>query len=71
MTPEQNRLMREAASRIEKLTQRVRELEDELGISKGRGFQGGVKRHGFHGGPRTHGQSDRLRAPGARREWDR
>ncbi len=36
MTPEQNRLMREAASRIEKLTQRVRELEDELGISKGR-----------------------------------
>jgi large subunit ribosomal protein L3 len=38
---------------------------DVIGISKGRGFQGGVKRHGFHGGPRTHGQSDRLRAPGA------
>jgi large subunit ribosomal protein L3 len=38
---------------------------DVMGISKGRGFQGGVKRHGFHGGPRTHGQSDRLRAPGA------
>lgn len=35
------------------------------GISKGRGFQGGVRRHGFHGGPKTHGQSDRLRAPGA------
>ena len=33
--------------------------------SKGKGFQGGVKRHGFHGGPRTHGQSDRHRAPGA------
>ncbi len=33
--------------------------------SKGRGFQGGVRRHGFHGGPKTHGQSDRLRAPGA------
>ncbi|MDQ1300635.1 MAG: large subunit ribosomal protein [Chloroflexota bacterium] len=41
------------------------ERVDVAGISKGRGFQGGVKRHGFHGGPRTHGQSDRLRAPGA------
>jgi large subunit ribosomal protein L3 len=41
------------------------ERVDVIGISKGRGFQGGVKRHGFHGGPRTHGQSDRLRAPGA------
>ena len=39
------------------------ERVDVIGISKGRGFQGGVKRHGFHGGPRTHGQSDRLRAP--------
>ncbi len=38
---------------------------DVKGLSKGRGFQGGVKRHGFRGGPRTHGQSDRLRAPGA------
>lgn len=35
------------------------------GISKGKGFQGGMKRHGFHGGPKTHGQSDRMRAPGA------
>ncbi|MBU1031362.1 50S ribosomal protein L3 [Patescibacteria group bacterium] len=35
------------------------------GTSKGKGFQGGVRRHGFHGGPKTHGQSDRLRAPGA------
>ena len=41
------------------------ELVDVTGISKGRGFQGGVKRHGFSGGPRTHGQSDRLRAPGS------
>lgn len=38
---------------------------DVTGTSKGRGFQGGVKRHGFGGGPKTHGQSDRLRAPGA------
>jgi large subunit ribosomal protein L3 len=35
------------------------------GTSKGKGFQGVVKRHGFGGGPKTHGQSDRWRAPGA------
>jgi len=35
------------------------------GISKGKGFQGGVKRYGFAGGPKTHGQSDRWRAPGS------
>ena len=36
-----------------------------VGTSKGKGFQGVVKRHGFAGGPKTHGQSDRLRAPGS------
>jgi large subunit ribosomal protein L3 len=41
------------------------QLVDVTGTSKGRGFQGGVKRHGFRGGPKTHGQSDRLRAPGS------
>ena len=41
------------------------EWVDVTGISKGKGFQGGVKRHGFAGGPKTHGQSDRTRAPGA------
>lgn len=35
------------------------------GWSKGKGFQGVVKRHGFGGGPKSHGQSDRLRAPGS------
>jgi large subunit ribosomal protein L3 len=35
------------------------------GITKGRGFQGVVKRHGFGGGPQTHGQKNRLRAPGS------
>jgi large subunit ribosomal protein L3 len=35
------------------------------GTSKGKGFQGVVKRHGFGGGPKSHGQSDRLRAPGS------
>jgi large subunit ribosomal protein L3 len=35
------------------------------GVSKGKGFAGGVKRHKFSGGPKTHGQSDRHRAPGS------
>ena len=35
------------------------------GTSKGKGFQGVVKRHGFHGGPKTHGQKNRHRAPGS------
>ena len=37
------------------------------GTSKGKGFQGGMKRYHFHGGPKTHGQSDRQRSPGSRR----
>jgi large subunit ribosomal protein L3 len=35
------------------------------GTSKGKGFQGGMKRHGFSGAQKTHGQSDRWRAPGS------
>jgi large subunit ribosomal protein L3 len=39
---------------------------DVVGTSKGKGFQGVVKRHGFHGvGDATHGQHNRLRAPGS------
>jgi large subunit ribosomal protein L3 len=39
---------------------------DVSGISKGKGFQGPVKRHGFSGvGGATHGQHNRLRAPGS------
>ncbi|MDH5381136.1 MAG: 50S ribosomal protein L3 [Cyclobacteriaceae bacterium] len=39
---------------------------DAIGISKGKGFQGVVKRHGFGGvGQATHGQHNRLRAPGS------
>lgn len=34
-------------------------------ISKGKGFQGGVKRHGFKGGQRTHGQKHSEREPGS------
>ncbi len=44
----------------------VGERVDVVGTSKGKGFQGGVKRYGFGGGPKTHGQSDRWRAPGSR-----
>ncbi len=44
----------------------VGENVDIVGTSKGKGFQGGVKRYHFRGGPKTHGQSDRQRAPGSR-----
>ena len=44
----------------------VGEYVDISGISKGKGFQGVVKRHGFAGvGQATHGQHNRLRAPGS------
>ena len=37
-----------------------------VGTTKGKGFQGVVKRHGFHGvGQQSHGQHDRQRAPGS------
>ena len=42
------------------------EFVDVVGVSKGKGFQGVVKRHGFGGvGQATHGQHNRLRAPGS------
>lgn len=34
-------------------------------VSKGKGFQGVVKRHGFHGAPASHGHKDQLRMPGS------
>src|SRR5207237_10031812 len=43
----------------------IGDIVDVIGVSKGKGFAGGVKRHHFKGGPRTHGQSDRERAPGS------
>jgi large subunit ribosomal protein L3 len=36
-----------------------------IGVSKGKGFHGVVKRYHFGGGPVSHGQSDRMRAPGS------
>ena len=53
----------------EKLTVEVfvlGERVDVIGTSKGKGFQGGVKRYHFKGGHTTHGASDRVRAPGSR-----
>jgi large subunit ribosomal protein L3 len=44
---------------------KVGDLVDVTGISRGKGFAGGVKRYHFRGGPKTHGQSDRWRAPGS------
>jgi len=41
------------------------EFVDVVGLSKGKGFQGVVKRHHFAGGPRTHGHKDNARMPGS------
>lgn len=41
------------------------DLIDAKSVSKGRGFQGAVKRHGFRGGPRTHGQKHSEREVGS------
>jgi len=41
------------------------EFVDVVGVSKGKGFQGVVKRHHFRGGPKTHGHKDNLRMPGS------
>lgn len=43
----------------------VGDVINVIGVSKGKGFAGVVKRWHFAGGPRTHGQSDRERAPGS------
>lgn len=43
----------------------VGDIIEVSAISKGKGFQGVVKRHGFHGGPRTHGQKHSEREPGS------
>ncbi len=52
----------------DKIDLSIFEVGDEVtisSISKGKGFQGVVKRHGFHGGPRTHGQKHGEREPGS------
>ena len=52
----------------DKVTVEVFEVGDHVdvvGVSKGKGFAGAMKRHNFKGGPITHGQSDRQRSPGS------
>ncbi len=51
--------------RIEASTFKQGDLVNVSGISKGKGFQGVVKRHGFHGSPASHGHKDQLRMPGS------
>ncbi len=52
----------------DKLDASLFEVDEKVtitGTSKGKGFQGVVKRHGFHGGPRSHGQKHSEREPGS------
>ena len=51
--------------KIETDTFAVGDKVEVSALSKGKGFQGVVKRHGFHGGPRTHGQKHSEREPGS------
>jgi len=62
------RLVPEGAARGDIIDVTVFEPGDTVtvsAISKGKGFQGVVKRHGFAGGPRTHGNKHTERAPGS------
>jgi large subunit ribosomal protein L3 len=51
--------------KIEVTTFKEGDVINISGTSKGKGFQGVVKRHGFHGGPRTHGQKHSEREAGS------
>ncbi|MHB8103928.1 MAG: 50S ribosomal protein L3 [Dehalococcoidales bacterium] len=55
----------EAGQKIDVSVFKAGDIIDVCGISRGKGFAGGVKRYHFQGGPKTHGQSDRWRAPGS------
>jgi len=50
---------------LEASTLAVGDVIQVSGTSKGKGFQGVVKRHHFHGHPSTHGHKDQLRMPGS------
>jgi large subunit ribosomal protein L3 len=50
---------------IEASVFQVGDMINVTGVSKGKGFQGVVKRHGFHGHPSSHGHKDQLRMPGS------
>lgn len=55
----------EVGSSIDVSIFEVGDTVEVSGITKGKGFQGGVKRHGFKGGSRTHGQKHSEREPGS------
>ncbi|MFA6278611.1 MAG: 50S ribosomal protein L3 [Candidatus Paceibacterota bacterium] len=55
----------EVGGTIDASTFAVGDMVSVSGLTKGKGFQGGVKRHGFHGGPRSHGQKHSEREPGS------
>ena len=55
----------ERGAKIDVSSFAVGDVVEVSAISKGKGFQGVVKRHGFHGGPRSHGQKNKERAPGS------
>lgn len=55
----------ERGQQIDVSTFNVGDVIEVTGWSKGKGFQGVVKRHGFHGSPKTHGHKDQLRMPGS------
>ena len=55
----------EAGQKVDVSLFQAGDLVDITGVSKGKGFAGGVKRYHFRGGPKTHGQADRLRGPGS------
>src|SRR3989344_2658446 len=55
----------EAGQKIEASTFVPGDTVEVSAVSKGKGFQGVVKRHGFSGGPRSHGQKNKERAPGS------
>lgn len=55
----------EVGNKITAATFQSGDIIKVTGTSKGRGFQGVVKRHGFHGSPKSHGHKDQLRMPGS------
>ena len=64
LTPEQVQSL-EVGNRITAGIFQPGDVIHVTGASKGKGFQGVVKRHGFHGSPASHGHKDQLRMPGS------
>ncbi len=60
---ELNKIKRQQQIKVDTFT--VGEKVKVVGIGKGKGFQGVVKRHGFSGSPASHGHKDQLRMPGS------